>query len=610
MAACAQDLASKTAAMYAPRSLRRVLVALVLSVFFSTPQISAQSGTGMDRPESDTLHGVVVNSVTHKAIGRALVLSTDNRYAAMTDDRGRFEFTFPHAEGEQGQSSGNTVGNEVRNGQQFPATSNQDTERPSSVTARKVGFLPVEEAVDISQITSPEQGVTIALTPEARIVGHVILPGSDGSDRIALELYRHSVRGGQEHWDAAGNVATRADGGFRFAELADGDYKVLTLELLDRDPITFKPGGQMYGYPPLYYPSAMDFATAATIHLAAGEMFELTMSPVKRAYYPVKLGFTNGLTTPQIAVHVWPQGHPGPGFSLGYDMRDQSIQGLLPDGTYTVQATTYGEHAMSGMLNVTVSGGPLSGPAITLVPATSIAVNLREEFEHSEAEQSQTPTISLGSMRIRRSFSSTNSRRPNYMQVMLISEDPFNFTPAAGLRPPTSPEDETLIVENVHPGRFRVSVSTSRGYAAGITCGGADLTHQPLVVGIGASTPPIEITMRDDGAEIDGTIELPKTPNGAAAQNTPGHRIGFVYLKATDRIDDQAKETWIQQDPTFKFEQIAPGTYRIFAVALRRPELANASDELLNKYGVRPQIIRLEAGQKENLRLSLADLTE
>ena len=434
----------------------------------------------------------------------------------------------------------------------------------------------MEEAVDISQITSPEQGVTIALTPEARIVGHVILPGSDGSDRIALELYRHSVRGGQEHWDAAGNVATRADGGFRFAELADGDYKVLTLELLDRDPITFKPGGQMYGYPPLYYPSAMDFATAATIHLAAGEMFELTMSPVKRAYYPVKLGFTNGLTTPQIAVHVWPQGHPGPGFSLGYDMRDQSIQGLLPDGTYTVQATTYGEHAMSGMLNVTVSGGPLSGPAITLVPATSIAVNLREEFEHSEAEQSQTPTISLGSMRIRRSFSSTNSRRPNYMQVMLISEDPFNFTPAAGLRPPTSPEDETLIVENVHPGRFRVSVSTSS----------------------------------DDGAEIDGTIELPKTPNGAAAQNTPGHRIGFVYLKATDRIDDQAKETWIQQDPTFKFEQIAPGTYRIFAVALRRPELANASDELLNKYGVRPQIIRLEAGQKENLRLSLADLTE
>jgi len=601
MAACAKYFASKTAAMFVLRSLREILVAFVLYVCFGTLQISAQSGVGIDRPESDTVRGVVVNAVTHQAIGRALVLSTDSRYAAMTDDRGRFEFTFPRAESEQSQSSGTYV----RNGQVVGAP---DTGRPSSLTARKVGFLPVEDAVDISQFTSPEQGVTISLTPEARIVGHVILPGSDGSDRIALELYRHSVRDGQEHWDAAGNVATRVDGGFRFAELGDGDYKVLTLELLDRDPITFKPGGQMYGYPPLYYPSATDFATAATIHLTSGEMFELTMSPVEHAYYPVKLGFTNGLTTPQIAVHVWPQGHPGPGFALGYDMRDQSIQGLLPDGTYTVQATSFGANAMSGTLNVTVSGGPLAGPAITLVPATSIVVGVREEFEHSEAEQQQTATVySGGSMRVLVGPFSTNSRRPSYLQVMLTPEDPFGFTPAAGLRPPTGPEDETLVLENVHPGRFRVGVNTTRGYVAGITCGGTDLIHQPLVVGMGASMPPIEITMRDDGAEVDGTIELPKSPNGAAAQNSPGHRIGIVYLKAMDRIDDQAKETVIQQDPTFKFEQIAPGTYRIFAVARQRPELANPSDELLNKYGVRPQIVRLEAGQKEHVRLSLAD---
>jgi hypothetical protein len=604
MAACAHYFASKTAAMYTFRPLPKILVALTLSGFFSPPQISAQSATGMDRPESDTIHGVVVNSVTHQAIGRALVYSTDSRYAAMTDSQGRFEFTFPRSETGQNQNPNA----HVRNGQQFQAIPNQDTGRPYWVTARKVGFLTVDDPVDISQITSPEQGVTISLTPEAHIVGHVILPGSDGSDKIALELYRHSVRNGQEHWDAAANVATRADGGFRFAELAEGDYKVLTLEMLDRDPITFKPGGQMYGYPPLYYPGATDFATAATIHLAAGEMFELTISPVKRAYYPVKLGFTNAITTPQIAVHVWPQGHPGPGFSLGYDMRDQSIQGLLPDGTYTVQATTFGAHAMSGTLNVTVSGSPLTGPAITLAPATSIAVNVREEFEHSELRQEPTGEfysgISIGGPR-----SYSNPRRPNYLQVILMSEDPFGFTPGAGMRPPTGPEDETLIIENVYPGRFHVSVNSSRGYAAAITCGGTDLIHQPLVVGVGTSTPPIEITMRDDGAEVDGTLELPKASTGATAPNNPGHPVGFVYLSAMGRIDEP-KVAWVQQDPTFKFAQIAPGTYRIFAVARQRAGLADVSDELLNKYGIRPQIIRLEAGQKEHLRLSLADLTE
>jgi hypothetical protein len=58
----------------------------------------------MDRPESDTLHGVVVNSVTHKAIGRALVLSTDNRYAAMTDDRDGLNLRFHTQKGNRARA--------------------------------------------------------------------------------------------------------------------------------------------------------------------------------------------------------------------------------------------------------------------------------------------------------------------------------------------------------------------------------------------------------------------------------------------------------------------------------------------------------------------------
>ena len=50
---------------------------------------------------TDRIRGVVINSVTHEPISRALVLSPDNSFATMTDDRGRFEFTFTPAQPEQ-----------------------------------------------------------------------------------------------------------------------------------------------------------------------------------------------------------------------------------------------------------------------------------------------------------------------------------------------------------------------------------------------------------------------------------------------------------------------------------------------------------------------------
>ena len=43
--------------------------------------------------QSNTVHGIVVNAVTHDPVGRALVFSGDNRYATLTDGEGHFEFT-------------------------------------------------------------------------------------------------------------------------------------------------------------------------------------------------------------------------------------------------------------------------------------------------------------------------------------------------------------------------------------------------------------------------------------------------------------------------------------------------------------------------------------
>src|ERR1700730_9929095 len=278
----------------ASRRYYLVAIAFAATLFSNTlPQVAAQSQTRME--DIDRVRGVVINSVTHEPISRALVLSPDNSFAAMTDDRGHFEFTFTPVQPERTTTFDASVP-QPNQSFQDPTPSRPSTalatrpgfpnvpldvfevrsNRPSLLIARKVGFLSPDIPLDISDVNSTAQVFTISLMPEARIVGHVILPGSDGSDKMQVALYRRNVREGQEHWDLTANAAARADGEFRLAELPPGSYKLLTLEQLDCDPLTFDPRGQLFGYPPLYYPSASDFDTAAIIRLAPGETFQPT----------------------------------------------------------------------------------------------------------------------------------------------------------------------------------------------------------------------------------------------------------------------------------------------------------------------------------------------
>jgi hypothetical protein len=574
-------------------------IALAITLFSGTsPQLAAQNATRTDPAEH--IRGVVINSVTHEPIGRALVAAADNSFAAMTDDRGRFEFTFPPAEPQQTPTfSTGTLGRGFQN---------PSPNRPSSLMARKVGFVgpnfdqPMNENA-FSVVAPDQQDVIISLLPEARVVGHVIIPGSDGSDRIQVALYRRTTRDGREHWDSAGNATTRADGQFRMAELSPGDYKLLTLEQLDRDPLTVIPRGQLFGYPPLYYPNASDFATAAVIKLAAGETFQATMSPAKRAYYPVNLELTNPMAN-GVAVTVWPEGHPGPGYSLGYNSQEASIQGSMPDGTYTVQARAYGQTMMAGSTNFTVRGAPVAGPAVTLLQGTAVTVSVREEFQHTQAGQPPGAIFTSGPAAVPQ-----NTRRPNYLQVNLIPDEEFSLDSQAWLRPTVNENDESLVIENVFPGRYRVNVTTGLGYVSAITSGSTDLLQKPLVVGAGGTIPAMEITVRDDGAELDGTLDLAKVgPDRQMLQGRWDGPLGNIYVIPIDKIDSRFKVvTPANADGTFTIQQIAPGTYHVFATDNRQFQMESVSEEWLKRHESEVQVLRVVAEQKEHLHLSLVN---
>jgi hypothetical protein len=584
----------------------RLKIFSTLLLFATATPARAQSTQAEEKP-ADTIHGVVINSVTHEPIGRALVYSPDNRFATMTNSEGRFEFTLAQSEDSNENKSvpaNSTTMTQCVGGSCTTYSSNGGQSRPTQLMARKPGFLNDPNGIqNLPQELSGKE-LTISLTPEALVVGRVVLPSSEPSDEIQLEIYRRQVQDGRAHWISAGSVSTRSNGEFRFADLSAGSYKLLTREELDRDPLTFEPRGQQYGYPPVYFPNAKDFDGAQTIQLTAGQIFQADISLVKHAYYPIKVAVTNAAENVRgLGIVVSAQGHRGPGFALGYNSRDQMIEGLLPDGNFTLEAASFGPNAASGQLNISVKGAAVEGPHMTLVPNGTISVNVQEEFT-SENTSSE-----------RVAFERRGTRRNVY--VRLEPADDFGQERGAGMRNASGAADDALVIEGVQPGRYWVRVDPSRGFVASVTSGTTDLQHHLLIVGPGGSSSPIEITLRDSTAELDGTVEgMPgasASPTASQATLPPAIQsarmaadgsFGHVYCVPLPDSSGEFKDIGVAPDGKFGPRDLSPGTYRVLAFD-HREELEYRDPEAMRAYDAKGLLVRLVAGQKEHLQLPL-----
>jgi hypothetical protein len=540
-------------------------------------------GIGDQDDSGSSVHGKVLNRVTQEPISRALVFSPDQRYATLTDDRGRFEFRFPPQVPEPKEEQTATPDAEVFRARRLRMMQNA---RPAMFFVRKPGFLQNANRLLSGRVTANQSEIVIYLDPESLIVGQVNIPGSEGDMRIRVELYQRNIREGQEHWDAVKTFTTWADGEFRFSELSAGTYKLGTGELLDRDPLVSAPGGQLFGFPPIFYPGATDFSSASAIQLAAGTTFQASLSPTRREYYPVKIPVANAAVGQSMNIRVYPLGHPGPGYSLGYNAGEEVIQGLLPEGNYTLRADSQGQTGSTGMANFTVSGGPSEGPAINLIPNASLTVTVREEFQSGQSAIGESTGGADEGL-----LNNARQRRRVDVEVVLMPDEEFGSGGAAASEPVENSQEYALVIPNVRPGRYRVHVQNAAGYAASVLMGGSDLLRQPLVVGIGGSSTPIEITLRDDGAEVDGQVE----------EAAPSH----IYLLPVGESGGQFRETMSTPDGSFALSQVPPGSYCVLAFDRQQDGLAYNDAEVMRKLESKGEVIEVDAGQKQHLRLKI-----
>lgn len=555
--------------------------ALMLLLTFHPPQVSAQDSS--PTTESNTIHGVVINAITHEAISRALVTSSDNRYATFTDSEGHFAFTVPKPASENESSFSPMI-------QNFRLT----------LAGRKPGYLDDRDQGKWVEAAFGSE-VTIALMPEGLIKGRVTSPSGDSVRGIIVQLFLRQVEDGNPRWRMVNTATANSKGEFRFAELRPGTYKLCTRELLDNDPDTNTPDGPKYGYPPVYFPNAADFPSSSSIQLTAGQDFNANLSLVRQPYYQVKIPVANAEEYGGLNVNVFLQGQRGPGYSLGYNRLRQQIEGLLPDGKYVVEATGWARpgttapnmqlRSASGSANLTVAGAAAEGPTMALTHNNSIVINVREQFNSTE-EPSPTILVNDG----KNTFSLRGARAA--VNVRAEPVDEFGSQQGDFVRPPSGPDDDSLVLDNIGPGKYWLRVNATRGYVASATMGGSDLLREPLAVVPGANSQ-IDITLRDDAAEIEGHLIL---PGSNAESNEPIPRA-YIYCLPLPDSTGQFLDLSSSPDGSFDYQQVTPGAYRVIAFDSAQRDIAYRDPEAMRAYESKGQVVHVAPGEKVSLQL-------
>jgi hypothetical protein len=512
------------------------------------------------------VRGVVLNNVTHQPIARVLVDA--NTDAVLTDNDGHFELNLP-----EGQVQVNL--------------------RRPGYTVRRAGGGGMMHSV---KVAANMPSLTFTLTPEAVITGHVTLSTGDEADGIRIMAYRKRVVNGRVAWMMQAMAVTNSEGVFRLANLeAPGAYLIYSMPVHDRIG-RIAPGAVGYGYASVFYPGVADFSAAGMITVSPGQQAQADFTLTRQPFYPVS-----------IAMPQRPAGRAG---GAGVQIHDSSGRLLeagtrwdpqrdtaginLPNGHYYAETHTFGESQMYGRVDFTVAGGPVSGLTMTLLPLHAIPVVIHRDTEGG-SNQPQGLAYS-GAYSAQVDFSAG-------LNLTLSPADAFENQMGGGLRHQQGSNDSSFFeLENALPGRYWVGTFPFQGYISSITCGGTDLTREPLVIGPGNTTAPIEITVRSDAGTLKGQLHQSST---AAASVSSGEipRI-YVYAIPLFSTTSQVQMGITQADGQFLISNLAPGSYHV--IALDQPREIDANDtESLAQYTGKGQTVSVEANGTANVQLDV-----
>lgn len=509
------------------------------------------------------VRGAVVNGVTHQPIARALVvLPGESTGAILTDSEGKFEF--PNVSGGQ-----------------------------HMLLAKRPGFFSstFQQEATQSIIVGPRmEDVVLLLQPAASISGHIDLSTSDPPERVRVQLVRHIVQDGRVNWQVTEMRSVNSDGRFRFGNLQPGEYRVCTTSSLDDDDAPPDQTSMRWGFPPVCYPEADASSTTGILKLPAGQDANAELELNRQSFFSVTVSITN-TTSDGIGFQIRDRNGRLVEAPAIYNPQKHGVQAYLPNGDYTFIGQSYGTAYGFGSTPLHVRGAPVSGVGVTILPLHPIPVNIRKDFtapDTANPQQISSPMVGSGA---------AVEISPD-VNLMLTSTTSGEIVGANLQRTHGSSGDSGWALPNVLPGTYWVQSYANQAYIASITAGGTDLSHEPLVIGPGGASAPIDIVLRNDTATL--SVRLKKA--ATADDRVPA---AFLYLipqfDPASAIPQGMPLTRATQD---HLPNLQPGSYR--AIALDRPvELEYHNPKAMEAYADKGQAITLEPGGNAQIDLDI-----
>jgi hypothetical protein len=538
---------------------RRILIAaaIITAIVPGFPACNAQ-----ETQATYPVRGVVLNSITHRPIARALV---DGHFdAALTDNDGRFEINL-----------------------------NQGF---TQILVRRIGYNPNGPQVQHLLKMGPNMPeLTFYLTPEASVTVHVSLSGGDAADGIRFIAYRKRVQGGHGVWMQQGNFTTDSEGSFRMVNLESPAAYVLCSMASAESTLPVESGKTTYGYPQTCYPGVTDLSAATPISVLPGQQSEAEITLTKQPFYPVSILMPNRGQGQFGGVSIMDQGGRGMGFPVRINSQQGLVEANLPNGRYYAESrSNNGKSQTYGRTDFQVSGGPVVGLTLVQHPLAPIQVEIHRDFTPGANQVWDAFNSSIG-----------NDNNPG-LNINLVSADgsPMNMGGHNLQRPVGSSDSNLFEMTDVVPGRSWVQTFASQGYVASISAGGVDLAREPLVIGPGGATAPIEIYLSNNGGQIKGTLNPSAQQNSASGTDDGQTSMVFAYAIPQFPSSAQMQMSATQGSGTLMFGNLAPGTYRV--VALDKPEEIDMDDPAaMARWSAHGQLVTVEPGATASVQLDV-----
>ena len=452
-----------------------------------------------------SVEGAVSNSVTGEPIKKAMV-SLGGKYTATTDAAGHFHF------------------DDVASGAYAMGADKDGFQEPNLGWGQPTATVAEGQHV---------QDVALKLVPFGSASGHVLDEDGDPIARAQIMVLRYfySQRGKQltgvtgiQSNDLGEFEATMPPGRYYFQATAWPPQNIPPRTRWTRPE---------EAYPPVFYPNASEVAQATVINVAAGaHLNNIDFRLHKMPAYHIRGKVSDKAAGQRIGgVEV-----ERSGLMFGTNVAGSPIES---DGSFDVRGlvsdsykVTYTQFASGRSFNtyqtVRVTDADVDGVALTQKPAVTVSGTVT-------AEGSQLQKLDVQ-----------------------VSLSPVNAMDQGGEG--VTSADGTFAIANVAPETFDLQISNvpPGKYVKSIRFGDRDANNGLIDLTAGSS-PPVNIVLGEDGAEVDGTV-----------QNTSGQPVAAteVILAPAEEYGsrwDLSKRAVTDPSGNFKIKDVAPGEYKVFA---------------------------------------------